>query len=84
MAIHSDLQNIQEYIKERSAIMEFEGGLTRPEAEREAMAAAIVRFNLNPLARIENDDVIQLEHAASMIERSRTLRKRLSKEYENH
>ena len=41
-----DAENIAEFIQERAAIMEYDGGLPRPKAERAAVVRAVVHFKL--------------------------------------
>lgn len=41
------LLNIVEYIKERSAILEYDAGMTREDAELEAMYSAIQKFGVD-------------------------------------
>jgi hypothetical protein len=42
-----DLETVLEDFEERAAIMEFDGGLSRGDAEREAALATIIRYRLH-------------------------------------
>ena len=42
-----DLEDVREFYEERAAIIEYDGGLSRPEAEAEAVRLVAVRFRLD-------------------------------------
>ncbi len=42
-----DLEDMREFYEERAAIIEYDGGLSRPEAEAEAVRLVAVRFRLH-------------------------------------
>lgn len=44
-----DIEDVREFVEERAAIMECDGGLPRPEAERLAVERACVKFKLHDL-----------------------------------
>lgn len=46
VADEPDAENIAEFIQERAAVMEFDGGLPRAQAEQAAMVRAVVHFKL--------------------------------------
>ncbi len=45
-ATHPDPENIIEYTEERAAILEYDAGMPRTEAEKEAVRRAIMKFRL--------------------------------------
>jgi len=44
-----DLEDTAEYLNERAAILEYEQGFTRPDAEKEAVRRAVLHFRLKEL-----------------------------------